>query len=62
MSNADDLKKARRRLVGDRRALAQVLAGPCEPEKSEEARAAFIKIQATIEAIERALDDEEGRL
>jgi len=62
MSNVDDLKKARRILVGDRRALAQVLAGPCKPEKSDEARAAFIKVQAAVEAVDRAIDDEDGRL
>ena len=62
MSNSDDLKKARSRLVGERRAFAKVLAGPCEPGKSEEARAAFIAVQSAIEAIDRALDDEESRL
>jgi hypothetical protein len=62
MSNVDDLKKARKRLIEDRRTLAQILAGPSEPGKSEEACAAFIKMQAAIDAIERALDDEEGRL
>jgi hypothetical protein len=57
MSDVDDLKRARRRLVSDRRLLAQVLAGPCEPGKLEEARAAFIKIQAAIEAVDHAIDD-----
>ena len=30
--------------------------------KLEEARAAFIKIQAAIEAVDHAIDDEDGRL
>ena len=62
MSNVDDLKKARSRLVGERRAVGKVLAGPYEPGKSEESRATFIAIQAAIEAVDRAIDDEEGRL
>ena len=62
MGHIDDLKKARIRLVGDRRAFATALSGPYERGKSEEARAKIIEKQAAIEAIDRAIADEEGEV
>ena len=54
------LKKARERLVEDRRAFAKIIAAPFEREKTVDARARFVELQATIEAIDRAIEDEEG--
>jgi len=51
------LKKARERLVEDRRAFAKIIAAR---EKTVDARARFVELQATIEAIDRAIEDEEG--
>ena len=53
-------KKARERLVEDRRAFAKIIAAPFEREKTVDARARFVELQATIEAIDRAIEDEEG--
>src|SRR5262245_3339864 len=52
------LKKARERLVEDRRAFAKIIAAPFEREKTVDARARFVELQATIEAIDRAIEDE----
>ena len=46
--------------VEDRRAFAKIIAAPFEREKTVDARARFVELQATIEAIDRAIDDEEG--
>ena len=54
------LKKARERLVEDRRAFAKIIAAPFEREKTVDARARFVELQATIETIDRAIEDEEG--
>jgi len=54
------LKKARERLVEDRRAFAKIIAAPFEREKTVDARARFVELQATIEATDRAIEDEEG--
>ena len=54
------LLKARERLVEDRRAFAKIIAAPFEREKTVDARARFVELQATIEAIDRAIEDEEG--
>jgi hypothetical protein len=52
------LNAARERLVADRRNLAVALAEPYKKGHSENMRDAFIAVQATIEAIDRALVDE----
>jgi len=49
------LKKARERLVEDRRDLARTIAAPFEREKTHDAREKFVDIQAVIEAIDRAI-------
>ena len=54
------LKRPRERLVEDRRAFAKIIAAPFEREKTVDARARFVELQATIEAIDRAIEDEEG--
>jgi hypothetical protein len=56
----DDLKKARAQLIEQRRAFAKVLAGPYDRGKTEQARERFLDIQAAIEAMDRAIDDEAG--
>jgi hypothetical protein len=53
------LKKAREHLVEDRRAFAKIIAAPFEREKTQDARARFIELQAAIEAVDRAIEDEE---
>jgi hypothetical protein len=59
--HVDDLKKARGRLVEDRRAFAKILAGPYERGKTEDARTRFAEFQVMIEAVDRAIEDEQGR-
>jgi len=54
------LIKARDRQVEQRRTIADTLAQPYERGETEGVRQAFIIIQSTIEAIERAIDHEEG--
>ena len=46
--------------VEDRRAFAKIIAASFEREKTVDARARFVELQATIEAIDRAIEDEEG--
>jgi hypothetical protein len=53
------LKKARERLVEDRRKFAKIIAAPFEREKTSDARARFIEMQMAIEAVDRAIEDEE---
>jgi len=59
------LVAARERLLADRRGLTEVLAKPYERGKTERWQERFVTVQATIEAIDRALQDErhpaEGR-
>ena len=54
------LKKARDRLVEDRRELAKIIAAPFEREKTHDARVRFVDMQAAIEAVNRAIEDEEA--
>ena len=54
------LKKARARLVEDRRNFAKIIAAPFEREKTSDARARLIEMQMAIEAIDRAIEDEES--
>jgi hypothetical protein len=56
------LKKARERLVEDRRAFAKIIAAPFEREKTRDAREKFIDIQAAIEAVDRAIEDEDRQV
>jgi len=56
----DDLKKARAQLIEQRWAFAKVLAAPYDRGKTEQARERFLEIQAAIEAMDRAIDDEAG--
>jgi hypothetical protein len=53
------LKKARERLVEDRRNFAKIIAAPFEREKTHDARTRFIEMQMAIEAVDRAIEDEE---
>jgi hypothetical protein len=53
------LKKARERLVEDRRAFAKILAAPFEREMTYDARVRFVEMQAAIEALDRAMEDED---
>jgi hypothetical protein len=53
------LKKARERLVEDRRAFAKIIAEPFEREKTFDARERFVDLQAAIEAVDRAIEDED---
>ena len=58
--HTNNLKKARAQLIEQRRVFAKVLAGPYERGKTEQAREKFLEIQAAIEAMDRAIEDEEG--
>jgi len=57
--HTDNLKKARARLIEQRRAFVKVLAGPYERGKTEQAREKFLEMQTAIEAMNRAIEDEE---
>ena len=46
-------------MVEDRRAFAKIIAAPFEREKTADACARFVELQATIEAVDRAVEDEE---
>jgi crotonobetainyl-CoA:carnitine CoA-transferase CaiB-like acyl-CoA transferase len=54
------LKKARERLVENRRNFAKIIAAPFEREKTNDARERFIEMQMAIEAVDRAIKDEEA--
>ena len=57
--HVNELAAAREVLIADRRALALALAEPYKRDHSENMRKAFIDVQATIEAIDRAIRDED---
>lgn len=57
--HVDELQRARDKELAQRREVAKALAQQYEGGRAEEMRDDFIKIQATIEAIERALAHEE---
>ena len=57
-----NLKKARAQLIEQRRAFVQVLASPYDRGKTEQARENFLVVQAAIEAMDRAIEDEQGDL
>jgi hypothetical protein len=46
-------------LIEQRRAFVKVLAGPYEHGKTEQARERFLDMQTAIEAMNRAIEDEE---
>jgi hypothetical protein len=46
--HTDNLKKARARLIEQRRAFVKVLAGPYERGKTEQARERFLEMQTAI--------------
>ena len=46
--HTDNLKKARARLIEQRRAFVKVLAGPYERGKTEQARERFFEMQIAI--------------
>lgn len=56
----DNLRQARAQLIEQRRAFVRVLAVPYDRGKTEQAREGFMETQAAIEAMDRALEDEEG--
>jgi hypothetical protein len=53
------LKTARERLVEDRQAFAKIIAAPFEREKTRDAREKFIDVQAAIEGVDPAIEDED---
>jgi hypothetical protein len=57
--HVDELQRARDKELAQRREVARALAQQYEGGRAEEMRDDFIKIQATIEAIERPLAHEE---
>ena len=56
----ESLRQARALLIEQRRAFVRVLAGPYDRGKTEQAREGFMETQAAIEAMDRAIEDEEG--
>ena len=56
----ETLNKARARMIEDRDAHAKVLAAPFDRDKAERARNKFIEIQVLIDALDRAINGEEG--
>jgi hypothetical protein len=44
------------------RAFAKIIAAPFEREKTRDAREKFIDIQAAIEAVDRAIEDEDRQV
>jgi hypothetical protein len=54
----EELKRARERLVEQRRGFAKQIAGPFERGKTDDARAKIIESQAIIDALDRAIEDE----
>ncbi len=59
--NAEDLLNAREKLVEERRACAKVIAGPYRRGETEQARQRIVELQTVIDAIDRALEDEQRR-
>jgi hypothetical protein len=56
----EELKKARSRLVEERRTFAKQIAGPFERDKTVDARAKITETQTIIDTIDRAIKDEEA--
>jgi len=55
----ETLRKARQRMIEERDSHAKVLAAPFDRDKAERARSKFIEIQALIDALDRAIRDED---
>jgi hypothetical protein len=55
----ETLKKARERMIEERDTHAKVLAAPFDRDKAERARNKFIEIQVLIDALDRAISQEE---
>jgi hypothetical protein len=60
-ANTEDLVNARAKLVEERRACAKTIAGPYKRGETEEARQRIVDLQTVIDAIDRALEDEQRR-
>jgi hypothetical protein len=58
---AEDLVTAREKLVAERRACAKTIAGPYKRGETEQARQRIVELQAIIDVIDRALEDEQRR-
>ena len=56
------LEKLRTLTVEHRRKLVRDMANPQERGGAQDVRETFIKVQVTLEAIDRALKDEQARL
>ena len=56
----DDLQNLRALSVRQRRQLVRDLASPNERGSAQDVRDLFLKLQTTIEAIDRALEDEQA--
>lgn len=57
--HADTLWAAREQMVTSRRSLAEALTKPYKGGETEGLRSRFVEIQGLIEAIDRAIVDEE---
>ena len=55
-----DLQRLREQSVAHRRSLVSELANPNERGGAQDSRDLFLKLQETIEAIDRAMKDEAG--
>jgi hypothetical protein len=53
------LQKAREQLVIQHRAIAEALAGSSKRGNTEQCRELMVQIQATIDAVDKAMKDEE---
>jgi len=60
-ADAEDLVNARAKLVEERRACAKKIAGPYKRGETEDARQRIVELQTVIDAIDRALEDEQRR-
>jgi hypothetical protein len=59
-THVDDLRNLRALSVRQRRQLVRDLANPGERGSAQDVRDLFLKLQTTIEAIDRALVDEQA--
>jgi hypothetical protein len=59
-THIDDLRNLRSLSVRQRRQLVRDLANPGERGRAQDVRDLFLKLQTTIEAIDRALADEQA--
>ena len=59
-THVEDLQNLRAQSVQQRRQLVRDLATPGERGGAQDVRELFLKLQSTIEAIDRALQDEQA--